>query len=157
MIAISLTTIADAKNALARICVVFEAELLEETVIIDENLDAAIEVKGASFTWDAPASNKVSDKKSKSSSEATPNKSTTTDDSKADHEGATKMEEPFKITDLSLTIARGSLIGIVGPVGSGKTSILQALIGEMRKTSGSVTFGGSIAYCAQSAWIQVLI
>jgi hypothetical protein len=96
LIALSLTTIADAKNALARIRVVFEAELFEETVFINENLDAAIEVKGASFTWDAQASNKIDDKKSKSSSKATPNESTTADDSKADKESATKMEEPFK-------------------------------------------------------------
>ena len=42
-----------------------------------------------------------------------------------------------------------------GSVGSGKTSLLQGLIGEMRKTSGSITFGGSVGYCPQSAWIQV--
>lgn len=28
------------------------------------------------------------------------------------------------------------------------------LIGEMRKVSGQVSFGGKIAYCAQTAWIQ---
>ena len=28
------------------------------------------------------------------------------------------------------------------------------LIGEMRKVQGSVTFGGTIGYCSQTAWIQ---
>lgn len=37
---------------------------------------------------------------------------------------------------------------------SGKSSLLQALIGEMKRTRGQVTFGGSIAYCSQQAWIQ---
>ena len=48
-------------------------------------------------------------------------------------------------------------MALVGPVGSGKTSLLQCLIGEMRKTSGNITFGGSVGpgYCPQSAWIQV--
>ena len=32
--------------------------------------------------------------------------------------------------------------------------ILQALIGEMRKTSGSVVFGGTMAYVPQTAWIR---
>jgi len=54
-----------------------------------------------------------------------------------------------------MTIPRGQLVAIVGSVGCGKTSLLQGLIGEMRKTSGSIVFGGSVAYCAQSAWVQV--
>ena len=33
---------------------VFEAELLEKTHTVDPTLDVAIEVKGASFTWDSP-------------------------------------------------------------------------------------------------------
>lgn len=28
------------------------------------------------------------------------------------------------------------------------------LIGEMRKVGGRVSFGGRVAYCAQTAWIQ---
>jgi len=56
-----------------------------------------------------------------------------------------------------MEIPRGTLVVVVGPVtpvGSGKTSLLQGLIGEMRKTSGSITFGGSVGYCPQTAWIQ---
>ena len=52
-------------------------------------------------------------------------------------------------------VPRGQLLAIVGAVGSGKTSLLQGLTGDMRKTEGSVRFGGSLAYCSQSAWIQV--
>ena len=48
-------------------------------------------------------------------------------------------------------------MALVGPVGSGKTSLLQGFIGEMRKTSGNITFGGSVGYCPQSAWIQVCV
>jgi len=33
----------------------------------------------------------------------------------------------------------GSLIAVVGSVGSGKSSLLQALLGEMEKIKGSVT------------------
>ncbi|KAH8982831.1 P-loop containing nucleoside triphosphate hydrolase protein [Lactarius akahatsu] len=39
-------------------------------------------------------------------------------------------------------------------VESGKTSLLQGLIGDMRRSEGSVRVGGSVAYCPQSAWIQ---
>jgi ABC-type transporter Mla maintaining outer membrane lipid asymmetry ATPase subunit MlaF len=57
----------------------------------------------------------------------------------------------------NLSIPRGQLVAIVGPVGTGKTSLLQGIIGEMRRTSGTVKFGGSVSYCPQSAWIQVCL
>jgi ABC-type transport system involved in cytochrome bd biosynthesis fused ATPase/permease subunit len=64
-------------------------------------------------------------------------------------------ENVFKMQNIDFSIPRGQLVAIVGAVGSGKTSLLQGVIGEMRRTSGSIKFGGSVAYCSQSAWIQV--
>ncbi|KXN81322.1 Multidrug resistance-associated protein 1 [Leucoagaricus sp. SymC.cos] len=66
-------------------------------------------------------------------------------------EGSAK---PFQVQDITMQVKRGSLMAIVGRVGSGKSSLLQGLIGEMRKVSGKVTFGGELAYCPQVAWIQ---
>lgn len=60
----------------------------------------------------------------------------------------------FKIEDIDLTIPKGSLTAIVGPIGSGKSSLLQGLMGEMRRTAGKVTFSGSTALCSQTPWIQ---
>jgi ABC-type multidrug transport system fused ATPase/permease subunit len=60
----------------------------------------------------------------------------------------------FALQDLNLNIARGALVAIVGPIGSGKTSLLEGLVGEMRRTDGSVTFGGSVSYCTQVPWIS---
>ena len=37
----------------------------------------------------------------------------------------------------------------------GFSKLTYRFIAEMRKTDEEVTFGGSIAYCAQTAWIQV--
>ena len=71
---------------------------------------------------------------------------------------ATEEEEPptdFALSPLTLAVKRGELCAIVGPVGSGKSSLLLGAIGEMRHVSGDVTWGSQrIAYCAQSAWIQ---
>lgn len=46
-------------------------------------------------------------------------------------------DEPV-LRDIDLTIARGSLVLILGRVGSGKTSLLNSILGELNKTSGSI-------------------
>jgi iron complex transport system ATP-binding protein len=43
---------------------------------------------------------------------------------------------------VSLTIAKGDLVGILGPNGSGKTTLLKALGGALAPTSGAVRFEG---------------
>ncbi|TDL20293.1 multidrug resistance-associated ABC transporter [Rickenella mellea] len=62
-------------------------------------------------------------------------------------------EKPFALVDLQMRVGRGSFVAVVGRVGSGKSSLLQAMIGEMRKVKGEVVFGGSVAYVPQAAWI----
>lgn len=54
----------------------------------------------------------------------------------------------------SFEIRKGELAAIVGTVGSGKSSLLAAILGEMNKLSGNVRVCGSTAYVAQTAWIQ---
>jgi ABC-type glutathione transport system ATPase component len=51
--------------------------------------------------------------------------------------------QPMQLRDISLKIPRGQLCAIVGPVGAGKSALLHALIGEMKRLSGSVKFGAS--------------
>ena len=166
--AVSFSSIADAANATSRLYGVFEAELLEKTHTVDPTLDVAIEVKGASFTWDSPPPDADEGKhgkkgggrmiqssksraKAKAFAAAAEKKRTDDIDEKAKNE----EERVFKIQDISMSVPRGQLVAIVGPVGSGKTSLLQGLIGEMRKTDGNIVFGSSVGYCPQSAWIQV--
>ena len=43
---------------------------------------------------------------------------------------------------------------MVGAVGSGKSSLLSALLGEMKRTRGVVNVFGKVAYVPQQAWIQ---
>jgi len=55
------------------------------------------------------------------------------------------------VRDLSVRIMRGDRIGLVGPNGVGKTTLLQVLLGELAPTSGSVRLGTKleIAYYDQ--------
>lgn len=173
LLALSINSIADALNATRRLYDVFVADLLETSHTIDEQLDVALEVKGASFTWDSPPpkddnaedEKKAHGGKKSSKSKIKPQVKVTpqVDDEKkpatntGTEEKAKKDEDVFMVTNVDLIIPRGQLVAIVGAVGSGKSSLLQGLIGEMRKTDGSVVFGGSVAYCPQTAWIQVSV
>ncbi|KAJ3018211.1 ATP-binding cassette sub- C member 8 [Thoreauomyces humboldtii] len=68
-------------------------------------------------------------------------------------DGDATTPAPFTLSDLSLSIPRGSLAVVVGSVGSGKSAFLSALAGSMHKTSGTATVRGTVALCLQSPWI----
>ena len=145
--------------------------MLEKTHEINEDLPVAIEVKGATFTWDTPPPDEVDGKNktkkqsrfssqfhsAKHNAKVEAAKISANEKSQVERARLQAEEEDrvFQVRDISMEIPRGMLVAVVGAVGSGKTSLLQGLIGEMRKTSGSITFGGSVGYCPQSAWIQV--
>ncbi|KAK6417948.1 Transporter of the ATP-binding cassette (ABC), partial [Oleoguttula sp. CCFEE 5521] len=78
--------------------------------------------------------------------------------------------DDFKMMDLDLRFKIGQLNVVIGPTGSGKTSLLMALLGEMTLVEGTVYLPGgksredmkpdpetglteSVAYCAQQAWL----
>ncbi|KAG4995850.1 hypothetical protein AAZX31_10G019000 [Glycine max] len=58
------------------------------------------------------------------------------------------------LKNINLKINKGELTAIVGTVGSGKSSLLASILGEMHKISGKVQVCGSTAYVAQTSWIQ---
>ncbi|RDI78769.1 hypothetical protein Vi05172_g11350 [Venturia inaequalis] len=58
------------------------------------------------------------------------------------------------LSDISFVACKGELNCIVGRVGSGKSSLLQAILGDLHKVNGRVSVRGTIAYVAQNAWIM---
>ncbi|GAA5962545.1 hypothetical protein JCM21900_003672 [Sporobolomyces salmonicolor] len=140
----SLSTITDAYSACKRLTPVFLAdELPEQPIVIVEDAKLAVHVKDADFMWESSAPpTQGKGKKGKKGEKADQAESKEDD------------EQPSGLYDISLEVPRGSLVCVVGSVGSGKSSLLQGMIGEMRKTTGEVVFGGAVGYCAQTAWIQ---
>ncbi|BHF67803.1 hypothetical protein SprV_0301083200 [Sparganum proliferum] len=65
-----------------------------------------------------------------------------------------KRNGAFVLKNLSFTVPRGSLVAVIGSVGSGKSSLLSACLGELYRRSGSAQQWASLAYTSQSAWIQ---
>ncbi|CAG8043015.1 unnamed protein product [Penicillium salamii] len=64
------------------------------------------------------------------------------------HEGVNVLE------NIDLSARKGELSCIVGRVGSGKSSLLQSLLGDLWKTQGEVVVRGRIAYVAQAPWVM---
>ncbi|KAI3806837.1 hypothetical protein L1987_22752 [Smallanthus sonchifolius] len=58
------------------------------------------------------------------------------------------------LRDVNLEVKRRQKVAVCGSVGSGKSSMLYAILGEISKTSGNVDVFGSIAYVSQTSWIQ---
>nr|WEG20082.1 ABCC4 [Lemna turionifera] len=58
------------------------------------------------------------------------------------------------LRNLNVQVKTGSLAAVVGSVGSGKSSFLSCILGEMHRISGKVRVCGTTAYVAQTAWIQ---
>uniref|UniRef100_A0AAZ3RUT3 ABC-type glutathione-S-conjugate transporter n=1 Tax=Oncorhynchus tshawytscha TaxID=74940 RepID=A0AAZ3RUT3_ONCTS len=63
-------------------------------------------------------------------------------------------EGPPCLMRINVRVKKGSLVAVVGHVGSGKSSLLSAMLGETEKRSGHVSVKGSVAYVPQQAWIQ---
>ncbi|WQF82387.1 Putative AAA+ ATPase domain, ABC transporter type 1, transmembrane domain-containing protein [Colletotrichum destructivum] len=63
------------------------------------------------------------------------------------------MSPPI-LTNISLVIDRGSIVICSGPVGSGKTTLVKSLMGELPAASGTISVSSMrVGYCEQSPWL----
>ncbi|KZO97808.1 hypothetical protein CALVIDRAFT_513006 [Calocera viscosa TUFC12733] len=65
-----------------------------------------------------------------------------------------KSQPEPTLLNVDLELKKGELVSVVGRVGSGKSSLAAAVLGEMLKTEGSVTIHGTVAYAPQQPWIM---
>ncbi|OAA69266.1 ABC transporter, transmembrane domain, type 1 [Akanthomyces lecanii RCEF 1005] len=63
------------------------------------------------------------------------------------------MQEAL-IRDANFQLPNGSTTAVVGRTGSGKSTIVQAILGESAVLNGSVEVDAEISYCAQTIWLQ---
>ncbi|OWY99880.1 Canalicular multispecific organic anion transporter [Phytophthora megakarya] len=73
---------------------------------------------------------------------------------KVDDSPSSSDTQSFKLEVINLEVERGSLVMVVGKVGSGKSSLVSALLGEMSRTTGMLEVGGRVAYVSQDNWIR---
>ncbi|KAJ9652888.1 ATP-binding cassette transporter yor1 [Neophaeococcomyces mojaviensis] len=164
----------DASASLSRIQEFLLSEEQSDQISWVEDMDSAVEIDHASFTWERTATQdnpamsnmppkvrqkmekKEAKKKAKeeklaikSGAEPKPSPSSSTDALSEE-----TQIEPFKLSDIEFTVGKNELLAVIGTVGSGKTSLLAALAGDMRKVGGKIRMTGTRAFCPQYAWIQ---
>ncbi|XP_075236316.1 ATP-binding cassette sub-family C member 4-like isoform X2 [Lycorma delicatula] len=60
---------------------------------------------------------------------------------------------PPTLESISCIFQESSLVGVIGSVGSGKSSFLQLILGEIEVLNGSIEVKGTVSYASQEAWI----
>lgn len=61
------------------------------------------------------------------------------------------MDNTF--TNINLSATPGNLLAIIGPVGSGKTSLLHAILKELPLIEGKLRVEGRLSYASQEPWL----
>ncbi|MCJ1276313.1 hypothetical protein MMC21_004118 [Puttea exsequens] len=159
--------VVDAWSSLGRIQDFLIAEEQDDDFVWDMEGENAVSMSHADFTWErtitqdgdkkgGPSITKKQAKEAKDAENAAAKARKSNDLPKSGEDSASTLTEvePFKLHNMDFSIRRNELIAVIGGVGSGKSSLLAALAGDMRRTHGSIMMGASRAFCPQYAWIQ---
>ncbi|PNX94653.1 ABC transporter C family member 10-like protein [Trifolium pratense] len=71
----------------------------------------------------------------------------------ADFSWEGNAEKPT-LRNINLDVRHGQKVAICGEVGSGKSTLIGTILGEVSKTNGTIDVHGKFAYVSQTAWIQ---
>ncbi|KAI8834383.1 P-loop containing nucleoside triphosphate hydrolase protein [Chytriomyces cf. hyalinus JEL632] len=120
---LQVSAIGDSLISFRRLQELFDAPEVEFHPILQADAEFGVQLTDAEFEWESDASQTPS----------------------ANHQAT--------LRNLNLSCPRGGLTSIVGAVGSGKSSLLSALISELKCNKGRVVFAGNVGYTPQQAWI----
>ncbi|KAI9221388.1 P-loop containing nucleoside triphosphate hydrolase protein [Blastocladiella britannica] len=156
----ALIMFTNAKQAYHRINEFLDLEELGDRVTrsTDAASPVAVKIADASLKWGVAAprhqDDALHDETPSLPEKPVPVVADNGDDDDSDS-SATAAARPraFSLTNLSLDILRGALVAVVGRVGTGKSSLLHGILGELDITAGSIELHGSVAYAPQHPWI----
>ncbi|GLH12006.1 Multidrug resistance-associated protein 5 [Gryllus bimaculatus] len=119
--------------------------------------DDIIHIQNGVFAWESQKREEISRKKGRSKKTYQTKSNDVANGSAKDERGAflthEEMQPVIALQNLTLNVAREKLIGVCGSVGSGKSSLLSAIMGDMMMVSGDLQVMGSVAIVSQQAWI----
>ncbi|XP_072527070.1 ATP-binding cassette sub-family C member 12 [Salminus brasiliensis] len=146
----SVKSLAEAKVALTRLKRLLLIKNPDPYLIQRKDLDAAIVMNKASFSWGDPD---TSTSMTPSSPVANGMKKRKVAQEEVTQNGTNTSHTKPTLSDITVTLPKGNLLGVCGNVGSGKTSLISSILEHMHLKSGSVSANGTFAYVSQQAWI----
>ncbi|KAF6027052.1 ABCC5 [Bugula neritina] len=175
IIPFSMKSLAEGRHACQRIKAILVAKGERMTISPIRDHNNLIEIRNGYFGWGGQVSDSCqggqsagnlstygsihgstpsigSQQSLSASSENKPLLSGDSNDLESEDEG--DNHTALTLHNISLSLRKGSLVGVCGTVGSGKSSLMQAILGLMVKESGEMAIDQSkrIAYVAQQAW-----
>lgn len=167
-----LAMIADMLSGFKRVGEILIAEEVQPSSHYHHDLDpsseTALKITNGKFQWELFEKEEDEDEKKKREKEEKKKKKEQKKQQKKDKKNKVPITEKPKVdesknlnagnrslglSDINLEIKRGEFVIIVGSVGSGKTSLLNALAGTMKCDNGDVDANGSMVFC-RDPWIQ---
>ncbi|KAI5066080.1 hypothetical protein GOP47_0018704 [Adiantum capillus-veneris] len=130
--------------------------ILEENEISRNFPEKAVMLKNCSFCWEQRQKKVLSNKDSgKVHIEVEKDIGTDAHDLKLDDYPSRRdqFEADVVLRNVNFSVGKGELVSIYGPVGSGKSSLFLAILGEMQCLTGSTFVQDNIAYVPQQPWI----
>ena len=77
-------------------------------------------------------------------------------DDEQDKKGLGRREPEMNLIDMNFNVKRGEFVAVVGGIGAGKSSLMYALLGEMKFKENQrprVSISGSLSLVTQKPWI----
>lgn len=151
----------DSWSSLKRIEEFISLEESTDDYLAEESVTEALEFRSATFTWEQTPSRPS--KQEDGTNGSIPNRDQRRDITAIEMEQiqrnlpfstAEDERKPFQLRDVNVKVGRTELIAVIGSVGCGKSSLLAAANGDMRKINGEVILGGSRASALQQVWIE---
>ncbi|KAJ3120011.1 Multidrug resistance-associated protein 1 [Physocladia obscura] len=140
---LQVSVLGDSFISFRRLQELFDAPEVEFSPTIDPAAKYGVEISNGEFTWE-----------SETITVAMPSSEfIQTDVNFILPQPTSNQQQQSTLRNITLACPRGGLTCIVGAVGAGKSSLLAALIAELKCISGRVVFSGAVGYCSQQAWI----
>uniref|UniRef100_A0A8R1TR26 Uncharacterized protein n=1 Tax=Onchocerca volvulus TaxID=6282 RepID=A0A8R1TR26_ONCVO len=115
----------------------------DQQIPLCQDPNIAIQFKSATFLWD----NKSQANEIASNLEETSERSPVVANEQNNNDSSIALK------NITLDVRKKELLGICGPVGSGKTALLSAIIGHLAPKDGSLNVSGPAAFITQTPWI----
>ncbi|KAM3727270.1 Multidrug resistance-associated protein [Dirofilaria immitis] len=134
---------AEAFAALKRIQELLLYPEYDQQIPFCQDANIAVQFRNTTFLWDNKSQ----------ANEITSNLEESNERSPVVANEQSSCDSLVALKNITLDVRKKELLGICGPVGSGKTALLSSIIGHLPQNNGSLNVSGPTAFVTQTPWI----